>query len=586
MRPLVSVTLGNTREKHKLVFVSSDHPEPGACAAALAESVAGPDWDISYACNTTRRIGSLCESILAENGLQTPSKNTASISELQSQQFDVVVTFCARSVDLCPTFAGLPAHFHWPLDDLVHCENPASRECLERLLGELTVRVKALFEHDALNVVTHLRSNFGSLIDHLTDGVMAHDSERVIFVFNKAAEKITGYSAKEIIGRDCHEVFPGLLCGGHCSFCAGDVAEGKKLRYPSQFVDRKGVLRDLEMSAITIRTPGQESKGTLVIFRDLTEVNRLRRSLQSTKGFHGIVGRHESMKEIFDVIQEIANENVPVLIEGESGTGKELIAEALHKLSSRRQNPFVPVNCGALPEGILESELFGHVKGAFTGAVSSKRGRFELADKGTLFLDEIGEISQALQVKLLRVLEEKSFIPVGGERAVKTDVRIVCATNRDLREMTERGEFRDDLYYRLAVYPIQVPPLRERQSDIGLLIDHSLQNLAVETGRKCRGITPEASKVLEEYFWPGNVRQLFNAMHFALIKCQGGVIRPEHLPLELRESAGRDGHVRAGRPQKLSREVVLAALNEFGGNRAKAARALGVARSTLYRYLQ
>jgi PAS domain S-box-containing protein len=569
----------------RLIFVSSNYPEPSGAAAAVARSLADNDWEITFACDNVRELYPAVMSFLNEKNLLPPEKLPREIEELKKVRFDAVVTFCERSLNMCPTFSGLPAHFHWPLDRLVECKNPENVDCFTELFEKINERVNSLFNHDTLSVVSQLRSNFGSLLNHLADGVMAHDSDRIIFVFNKAAEEITGYSSGDVIGRDCHEVFPGLLCGGKCSFCSGDVKPGENLRYPSQFVDKMGHLRDLEMTSITINPPGKETKGTLIIFRDLTEVNRLKRSLQSTRGFHGIIGRHESIRRVFDTIEELADESVPVLIQGESGVGKELIAEALHNLSSRRNKPFIPVNCGALPEGILESELFGHIKGAFTGAINNKKGRFELADGGTLFLDEIGEISPALQVKLLRVLEEKSFVPVGGEKPIRTDIRIVCATNRNLHEMMQLGEFRKDLYYRLVVYPIIVPPLRERRSDVPLLVNHFLDRLAMEAGRRRVGISPESVKAMQEFDWPGNIRQLSNAVHFAMIKCRDGDIMPDHLPPEIQRGDEVFEPGQTGRPKKLTRKLVQETIRNLGGNRAKAARDLGVSRSTLYRYL-
>ncbi|MBZ0264161.1 sigma 54-interacting transcriptional regulator [bacterium] len=465
--------------------------------------------------------------------------------------------------------------------------NPLESEAvLESLFAILETRVSALIEFGSLDVVNQLRSTFGALIDHLTDGVLAHDSHRRIFVFNRAAEMITGYSVDEVIGKDCHAVFPGMFCGGNCSFCDGTLESEEKIKYPKRFRDKNEKLLDLEMSAIPLHTADQRYLGAMVIFKDVTEVNRLKRNLQRSKGFYGIIGNHDSMHRVFNSISELADEQVPVLIEGESGTGKELVAEALHRLSVRSKNPFVPVNCGALPEGILESELFGHVKGAFTGAIRDKKGRFELAQHGTLFLDEIGEISPAMQVKLLRVIEEHTYFPVGGEKEVKTDARVVCATNRNLKQLVKEGKFREDLYYRLAVVPIHLPPLRSRKSDIPLLVQHFMEQFASETDRHCEGIRSEVMQQLMQNSWHGNVRQLSNALQYAMIKCRGGEITLDHLPPELNIDSAENNETKTGRPQKLERDDVLTALRQTDGNRAKAARLLGVARSTLYRYLE
>ncbi|MBN1129226.1 MAG: sigma 54-interacting transcriptional regulator, partial [Chitinispirillaceae bacterium] len=277
-------------------------------------------------------------------------------------------------------------------------------------------------------------------------------------------------------------------------------------------------------------------------------------------------------------------------ITGESGTGKELVAAAIHNESTRRDRLFVPVNCGALPEGIIESELFGHVKGAFTGAIRDKKGRFELADKGTLFLDEIADLSPRMQVKLLRVLQEGVFEPVGSEQPRRVDVRLICATNRDLKELVRTGAFRDDLYYRLAVMPILLPPLRQRRNDIVLLTRHFLGQNAEKLSRSGISIADEALSLLMNYAWPGNVRQLQNCIQFALIKCRGTVILPEHLPPEITSAArltsfAQKGTGRAGRKPKLTSDAVERALVKSGNNKAKAARLLGVGRATLYIFL-
>jgi len=268
-----------------------------------------------------------------------------------------------------------------------------------------------------------------------------------------------------------------------------------------------------------------------------------------------------------------------VLITGETGTGKELVAAAIHSESRRARGPFVPVNCGALPEGVVESELFGHVKGAFSGALRDKKGRFELAHGGTIFLDEVAELPKNMQVKLLRVLENGAFERVGGERTITVDVRIISATNRDLKREIEKRKFRRDLFYRLNVVPLQVPPLRERQGDIPLLVDFFLQS-ARKRGRQVPRFSPEALALLQRYPWPGNVRELQNAVHYALARSDRETMGPEELPQEIREEGARRGPAR-----KLNLEAVAAALRQCGGNKAKAARLLGVGRATLYRFL-
>jgi len=320
----------------------------------------------------------------------------------------------------------------------------------------------------------------------------------------------------------------------------------------------------------------------IVMFEDVTELNHLRKRLKAEQSFRGIVGQDPRMEELFETIRDVADVDVPVLIQGESGTGKELVAAAIHNEGPRAGRLFVPVNCAALPEGLLESELFGHVKGAFTGAIRDKKGRFELADGGTLFLDEIGDLPKTVQVKLLRVLQEGTFERVGGEKSLSVDVRIISATNKDLTEEVTKGHFRKDLYYRIRVVPITIPALRERKDDIPLLVDHFLRKTAIE-GYEARGISKEALALMVHYPWPGNVRELQSAIRFALIMSKGEGIRREHLPTELREWASQSRT--RGPSRKLDRDRVSAALKKTGGNKAKAARFLEVGRATLYRFL-
>ncbi|MFZ5570455.1 MAG: sigma-54 interaction domain-containing protein [Thermodesulfobacteriota bacterium] len=339
-------------------------------------------------------------------------------------------------------------------------------------------------------------------------------------------------------------------------------------------------LQVLLVSAAPIEIGG--GRFAVVVLEDITELNTLRGRLKTEHSFSGIVGRDPAMLEIFDTIREVVDFHIPILIQGESGTGKELVASAIHNEGPRADRPFVPVNCGALPEGLIESELFGHVKGAFTGAVRDKKGRFELADGGTLFLDEVGELPKAIQPKLLRVLQEGKFEPVGGEAPVSVDVRIVTATNKDLKQEMKKNNFREDLYYRINVVPIVIPPLRKRRNDVPLLIDHFLKKAEME-GHPSPGVSPEAMALMMDYPWPGNIRELQSAIWFGIVKSKGLPIRVQDLPMELQQWH-RDAPARGPAP-KLNPGIVRQALKAAGGNKAKAARLLGVGRATLYRFL-
>jgi PAS domain S-box-containing protein len=425
------------------------------------------------------------------------------------------------------------------------------------------------------------KKNLERILDSLMEGIIAHDKERRILFFNSAAEKITGYHRSEVLGRDCHDAFGSPFCGGRCSFCGEPPNSWTNVDYPVNLVTKEGSSRRIEMSVTGMTDETGCFTGVLAAFRDVTDLVGLQIRLGQITSFSGIIGQDHKMLQIFEQIRELATNDYPVYLTGETGTGKEMVAAAIHNESQRGGGPFVPINCGALPEGVLESELFGHVKGAFSGAIRDKKGRFELADGGTIFLDEVVDLTKSMQVKLLRVLQEGTFERVGGEETVSVDVRVISAANRDLKREVERKNFREDLYYRLNVVPVALPPLRERKNDIPLLAEEFLRQ-ASEEGQKTVGLSKKALSIMMDYSWPGNVRELQNALHYALVKCKGRLIRPEDLPMELK--SGRSS--RRGPTRKLNAEMVQAALDRTGGNKAKAARQLGVGRATLYRFLE
>ena len=424
------------------------------------------------------------------------------------------------------------------------------------------------------------KMNLERILDSLMEGIIAHDKERRILFFNRAAEKITGYDRAEVLGRDCHEAFGAPFCGGRCSFCGEPPNSWTNVDYPLNLVTKEGSSRRIEMSVTGMTDETGCFSGVLAAFRDVTDLIGLQIRLGQITSFAGIIGQDHKMLQIFEQIRDLATNDYPVYLTGETGTGKEMVAAAIHNESRRGGGPFVPINCGALPEGVLESELFGHVKGAFSGAIRDKKGRFELADGGTIFLDEVVDLTKSMQVKLLRVLQEGTFERVGGEETVSVDVRVISAANRDLKREVERKNFREDLYYRLNVVPIELPPLRERNNDIPLLVEEFLRQ-ASEQGQKTAGLSKKALSMMMDYLWPGNVRELQNALHYALVKCKGRLIRPEDLPMELKSVRSS----RRGPTRKLNQKMVQAALDRTAGNKAKAARHLGVGRATLYRFL-
>jgi len=338
------------------------------------------------------------------------------------------------------------------------------------------------------------------------------------------------------------------------------------------------------MTQTMMTDPGGQAFGVLAAFRDLADLACLQIQAEKLTAFANIIGRNTKMLRIYQQIRNVANYDYPVNISGETGTGKELVAAAIHTESCRGGAPFVPINCGALPESLIESELFGHVKGAFSGAIRDKKGRFELADGGTVFLDEVAELSKHMQVRLLRFLQAGTFEKVGGEKTSAVNVRIICATNKNLRQEVKRGRFRDDLFYRINVIPIHLPPLRDRQNDIPLLVEHFLQQAGERYSREPLQVSREALALMTAYRWPGNVRELQNAIQFAFVRCTGRVVRPFDLPLEIREFESPAGSRGPGR--KLDLTTVAAVLKKTGGNKARAAKLLGVGRATLYRFLK
>jgi two-component system response regulator HydG len=439
-----------------------------------------------------------------------------------------------------------------------------------------------------------------TVIDTMMDGLMVVDPEGIIVAINKAMEQVTGYSREELIGQSCSVL--------DCDTCFSSRARGEDKHcelFKKGLVRRcKCALRKKDGSPLHVLKNAailKDDSGTVIggveTLTDLSEVvakerviSRLRRELGSKDGFHGILGKSSAMRRVFDLISSAAQSEAPVVIYGESGTGKELVAAAIHRLSMRRKGPFVKVNCAALNESLLESELFGHVKGAFTGADRTRIGRFEAASGGDIFLDEIGDLPLSTQVKLLRVLQEKEIEKVGDQRPVPIDVRVIAATNKNLKRLMEAERFREDLYYRIGVIPIHLPPLRQRRDDIPLLVDASMNRLRLKTEKPITGINEMALTLMIGYDWSGNVRELNNVMEYAFVICSRGEILPQHLPAHITgmpspgPSEGQPG-VRERSPGDEKRQL-LAALEETEGNKSEAARLLGISRVTLWKRLK
>jgi two-component system response regulator HydG len=439
-----------------------------------------------------------------------------------------------------------------------------------------------------------------TVIDTLQDGVMVVDPRGVVLFMNPAAERLTGYRSDELVGRSCRM----LDCTG-CRIIGKGAAEQWCGLYAEGDVRAKKCLitnkQNRSVNVIKNAAILRDENGTVIgavetltdmsdLVRQQMEISTLRKSLQMDEGYHGLIGKSPSMLNLQSLIENVAKTDSPVMITGESGTGKELVARAIHETSTRRGRPFVKVNCAALNENLLESELFGHVRGAFTGADKNRTGRFEAAHGGTIFLDEFGDIPSSTQVKLLRTLAEREIERVGDHKPIKVDVRLVSATNRDLERLIGEGRFREDLYFRINVFPLTCPPLRARLADLPMIVQNFIRRNNEKSGKKILGVTPEALERMAAYGWPGNVRELRNAIEYAFVLCPGGGIDIRHLPPKV---VGGDpicpvppaaGRGRGSDEQK--RAALIEALKRSGGNRSEAARILGVSRVTVWKQIK
>ena len=443
-----------------------------------------------------------------------------------------------------------------------------------------------------------LNSYWKIVVDTIQDGVMIVDEAGTIVSVNKALEKITGYSRDEMLGRPCTilncdvceivledrgefwcKLFKtGALDIRECNFQRKDGSDIHVLKNASLLHDAEGRV----MGAVETVTDISE-----IVEKD-NQIAELQQELRSENGFNGILGTSPEMQGMFDLIVNAARSDAPVIIYGESGTGKEMVARAVHESGVRNKKPFVKVNCAALNDSLLESELFGHVKGAFTGAFQNREGRFEAANSGTIFLDEIGDFPLSTQVKLLRVLEETVIERVGDNKSINVDVRIISATNRNLNELVAKGQFREDLFYRINVIPITVCPLRDRVADIPILADAFFRRIKLKNNKKIQGITNDAMRYLMAYSWPGNVRELKSAFEYAFVTCQNSTIFPEHLPPNVTQNNEPSKPVKAPSlsREELKKQRLIKALEQTHGNQTEAASMLGVSRVTIWNQMK
>jgi len=432
----------------------------------------------------------------------------------------------------------------------------------------------------------HIFEHQEIILNSITDGVFTVDLDWHITSFNKAAEAITGISKEEAIGQLCYEVFRANVCEGGC-ILRQTIKTGEAIRNMPIYIIRGDKRRiPVRVSTTLLRDAAGEIIGGVETFSDLSVVNRLRKELQKRHSFGDIVSKNKKMLELFSLLPHIAHSTSTVLIEGASGTGKELVARAIHNNSSRKKGPFIAVNCGALPDTLCESELFGYKAGAFTDAKKDKLGRFALAQDGTIFLDEIGDISQAAQVRLLRVLEQKVFEPLGSTKPVKTNARVITATHRNMAERVEQGRFRDDLFYRINVLKLSLPPLSERKEDIPILTDHFVERFSQLTGKPIMGVSRETMAALMLHDWPGNVRELENAIEHAFVLCQDELIHLQHLPSHL-VPKDQSMLVPNGLTLKeIEKRAIQEALARHEWKKVATARELGIDKNTLRRKIK
>ncbi len=436
-----------------------------------------------------------------------------------------------------------------------------------------------------------------TIVDTLQDGVMVVDPKGIIVAVNPAAENLTGYRSDELVGQSCRV----LDCTGCRIIGKGSGRKWCGLYARGGVKAKRCTITNKEHRTITIiknasilYDDGGDIIGAVETIKDMSEIVRqqeeihsLRKTLHLDDGYHGILGRSPMMQDLFELIENVSMTDAPVLITGESGTGKELVARAIHEASDRGDKPFIKVNCAALNENLLESELFGHAKGSYTGADRSRIGRFEAAHEGTIFLDEVGDIPMSTQVKLLRVLEEKEIERVGEHKPIKVNVRIVSATNKRLEKLIETGDFREDLFFRINVFPIRCPCLRERKEDIPAIVQSFIKTNAAKTGKRILGLTPGAMEKLAQFDWPGNVRELRNAIEYAFVLCPSGGIDIRHLPPKIAQSSPvcPPPECTPDRDRQEKAEL-LEVLRRTNGNQSEAGRMLGVSRVTIWKRIK
>ncbi len=419
------------------------------------------------------------------------------------------------------------------------------------------------------------------IFQSISDGVFTVDHRRIITAFNRAAEAITGFTAEEAVGKHCFDIFRTEFCHTRCplkdTLQHHDMVEGARV----SILTKEGCELPITVSTEVLRAEDGRVVGAVEFFHDISQIEDLHRRLEEKRALEDIVSVNREMQELVQLLPDVAKSECNVLIQGPSGSGKELIAQVIHNLSPRKYGPYIKINCAALPATLLESELFGYERGAFTDAKRDKPGLFCMANGGTLLLDEVSEMDPSLQVKLLRVLNNGEYQPLGSTKTMRTDARILAATNADLQRSIASGSFREDLYFRINVVTLQIPPLRERPADLPLLVDHFLKKFRRKTRKTIKRVAPEALAAMRRYSFPGNVRELENAIEHAFVMCHEDTIQPHHLPAVITREGNAVNGVTPKRESE--KEVILEALHRNNGNRSKAAAELGIHRTTLWR---
>ena len=425
------------------------------------------------------------------------------------------------------------------------------------------------------------------ILESIGEGVFTVDKDFKINYFNRAAEKITGFSKDEVIGKFCKHIFKSKLCYTDCPIALVLKSNKNIYDFQSSIATKSETSTPIKLNAAVLYNEEREPTGGIITFRDTSEIENIKRDLEKDTHFHGVVGASKHMQETFSLIKEITDSSAPVFIHGESGTGKEMIADAIQKTSVRVGKPFIKINCAVLPPQLLASELFGHVKGAFTDAVKDRVGRFEMADGGTVFLDEVAEMPQQTQIQLLRVLQEGTFERVGESTTRKTDVRIIAATNINIEKALSDGKFREDLFYRLNVIPIEIKPLRDRKVDIIPLTTHFINKFNLVYKKEINDISDEAIDILENYKWPGNIRELENVIEFAYVRTKMSEgITAAKLPSAVKTRVTSGNYKEDDIPVVSGPPAIIKTLEKHKWNKTSAAKELGMGRTTLWRKLK